>query len=338
MNGIIQIENELPQEDGVASLSPNKDGQRGDISVNGDKGAVAVNSDKSADVAVNGNRSGDISVNSDKGIAAVNSSQSEDVAVNGSQSGDISVNGDKGAVAVNSDKSADVAVNGDRSGDISVNSNNGAVAVNSDKGVVAVNSDKSEDVAVNGNKSGDISVNGSQSGYVSVNNSQSDVPFIQTELMEQEYAREGCLSEESYSILEKVGISRHVAQMYIEGQKAIAAAQVAEIMNVAGGEKQYKAMTLWAAENLSDSEKDVFNNAVSGSDKELAKFAVGGLRARYLHAMGFEPMAAVEGVNAPWQHGYESLAEMVRDVADPRYKNDEAYRRKVAAKAARSRF
>ena len=299
MNGIIQIENELPQEGSLTSPSPNKDGQRGDVSVNGDKGAVTVNSDKSADVAVNGSQSGDISVNNDKGVVSVNSSQSADVAVNGNRSGDISVNGDKGAVAVNSSQSADVAVNGNKSGDISVNGDKGAVAVNS---------------------------------------SQSDVPFIQTELMEQEYAREGCLSEESYSILEKVGISRHVAQMYIEGQKAIAAAQVAEIMNVAGGEKQYKAMTLWAAENLSDSEKDVFNNAVSGSDKELAKFAVGGLRARYLHAMGFEPMAAVEGVNAPWQHGYESLAEMVRDVADPRYKNDEAYRRKVAAKAARSRF
>ena len=301
MNGIIQIENELPQEGSLTSPSPNKDGQRGDVSVNSDKGGdISVNGSQLADVSVNGNRSGDISVNSGKGVVAVNSDKSEDVAVNGNRSGDISVNGDKGAVAVNSSQS--------------------------------------EDVAVNSNRSGDVSVNGSQSGDVAVNGNQSDVPFIQTELMEQEYAREGCLSEESYSILEKVGISRHVAQMYIEGQKAIAAAQVAEIMNVAGGEKQYKAMTLWAAENLSDSEKDVFNNAVSGSDKELAKFAVGGLRARYLHAMGFEPMAAVEGVNAPWQHGYESLAEMVRDVADPRYKNDEAYRRKVAAKAARSRF
>jgi hypothetical protein len=41
---------------------------------------------------------------------------------------------------------------------------------------------------------------------------------------------------------------------------------------------------------------------------------------------------------AQTEGGYESHAQMIEDMADPRYKKDPAYRAAVARKASRSKF
>ena len=151
---------------------------------------------------------------------------------------------------------------------------------------------------------------------------------------EREYAERGALSEESYKAFENIGIGKNVVDMYIEGRKAIARAHADEIMNAAGGRAEYEKMTAWASENFSEAEKAAFNSAINSGDIQAARLAATGLNARYKLSAGYLPANRLEGGAGAGADIYASMAEMVRDVQDPRYKSDEAFRRKVAAKAA----
>ncbi len=163
-----------------------------------------------------------------------------------------------------------------------------------------------------------------------------NVNIIDTKIYIDEFATYGKLSEDSYEKIEKAGISRDIVDLYIEGQKALLTLHTNELMAVAGGKDEYNKMVNWAAENLSDSEKDAFNNAVYSSDKSVGMLAVSGLYARYKNQNSFNLGNRIEADNNKIFDTYSSMAEMVRDVQDMRYKQDEAFRKIVAEKAARS--
>lgn len=136
--------------------------------------------------------------------------------------------------------------------------------------------------------------------------------------------------------------ARAVVDQFIDGRKAAASqsvAQTAELFAAGGGEDGYKEMAAWAKTALTPDEIAQFDAVVSTGDHKAALFAIKGLRSRYEAANGREPKLINAGaIAAPQPEGYRSKAEMVREMSDPRYATDPAYRKAVEDKIMRSQF
>lgn len=152
----------------------------------------------------------------------------------------------------------------------------------------------------------------------------------------KELSETGELSEASYERLEKAGIPREVVDTYLDGLRALAQQQFQEIYNIVGGEENYRSMIEWASENLTDDEREAFNATIN-SGLSQAKLAVEALHARYMRENAQPPKNLVHGSTSPnTGEVYQSLAQVVRDMNDPRYATDPAFRKQVQDKIARS--
>lgn len=152
-----------------------------------------------------------------------------------------------------------------------------------------------------------------------------------------EYAEDGGLSEESILGLEAGGIPRATVESYIRGQEALATQWDNTAKAEAGGTEGYAEMVTWASNALSPEEIAAYDKAVNDEDIDSVKLAVRGLRAQYEDANGKEP--ELLGGTTSGQvssSGYGSRAEMVKDMSDPQYARDAAYRQKVARKVAKT--
>jgi len=150
-----------------------------------------------------------------------------------------------------------------------------------------------------------------------------------------EFAENGQLSDDSYKKLEASGLPKDLVDSYIEGQTAISDNHVRQIQSVAGGDGEYEKITTWASENLPEAEVNTFNKVVEKGTVEEAMMAVSGLKARYDNNVGVTP-TLIQGQAAAPQSAFQSTAEIVSAINDPRYKEDSAYRSNVEAKIKRS--
>jgi hypothetical protein len=159
---------------------------------------------------------------------------------------------------------------------------------------------------------------------------------LNMETLQQEYSEKGELDTKSYEALEKVGITKQYVDNYIAGQQALAEQTATEIKDTVGGTEAYNDMVSWAANNMTDGERQAYNKAVNSPDKETVKLAVNALKAQYERANGVEPKL-VEGKAAPTQEqGFKSWAQVTEAMADPRYAKDMAYQEEVKAKLENS--
>lgn len=152
----------------------------------------------------------------------------------------------------------------------------------------------------------------------------------------QEYMENGELSQQAYDALAEAGIPHQIVDSYIQGQEAMAADLQEQAMDIVGGRQDYAAMTNWAANNLRADEIDSFNNAVNSGDMNQVYLAVEGLHARYRNEFGSQPnllRGQAQGTSAGL---YNSVAEVTRDMQDPRYASDPAFRQMVAMKLQNS--
>ena len=150
-------------------------------------------------------------------------------------------------------------------------------------------------------------------------------------------------SEETLEQLSKLD-SVDIADMHLryrqEVEKSrpqqITEQQATELKNVAGGEQQYGEMLQWAKDNLDQQEVRMFDTVIERGDPLAAFFAVRSLAYRYQDSQGREGKM-VTGT-APRGDGskFESQAEVVEAMSDPRYDRDPAYRQKVMKKLERS--
>ena len=161
--------------------------------------------------------------------------------------------------------------------------------------------------------------------------------------MNTRWQQTGELSEADYGELEGAGFTRQMVDAYLAGlqytatqDNELAAQQISGIKSQYGGEEGYAAMTQWAAENLSETEIGAFNKLVNTKDPDQARLAVAGLYSQYTNAVGREPKLL--GGRAPKASGekFESTAQVVEAMSDPKYQSDPAFRRKVQEKLARS--
>lgn len=153
-----------------------------------------------------------------------------------------------------------------------------------------------------------------------------------------EFAKNGKLSDTSYKALADKGFTKESVDSYIAGQQALATQTRTELVESVGGEETFGKMIEWAKAALSPEDQVAYNSAVESGNKALAKMALEGLHARYTAAVGSEPelingeaAAASSGVK-----GYESQAQIIAAMSDPRYATDDAYRRSVEQRMAKT--
>ena len=159
------------------------------------------------------------------------------------------------------------------------------------------------------------------------------------------YANENSLSDDTIEKFSSMS-SKELVSAYIQSLKNAPAQETAEVdmsdadvnqvQNSVGGEKQYNAVVSWAAENLPKNKLDAFDNLVGTGNTEAIELAIAGLKAQYDNANGYEGRT-LQGKPAKSSGDvFRSQAELVAAVSDPRYDNDPAYRQDVIAKLDRS--
>lgn len=164
-----------------------------------------------------------------------------------------------------------------------------------------------------------------------------DKAGLDFDTLSQKYFEKGSIEDSDYAALEKAGIPKSLVDQFIAGQEALLTATRNSVFSAVGGESQYSELTEWAADNFSKQEIDAFNKAVNSGDLNMTMMAVKGLQARYKAEVGFEPTRQVRGETArAGSHAYRSIAEMEKDMSDPRYKSDPAFRKDVERKLANS--
>ena len=125
---------------------------------------------------------------------------------------------------------------------------------------------------------------------------------------------------------------------YSKNQKqTIEQTAVSEIHNIAGGEQGYNDLVQWASTNLPEQDVMQFNKVAESNNVAAIKFAVEALNNRYKNSEGYEGQL-ITG-KSPTNDGlkpYRSHAELVRDIGNPLYNSDPAFRQDVEARLARS--
>jgi hypothetical protein len=150
-----------------------------------------------------------------------------------------------------------------------------------------------------------------------------------------EWATGGEVTDASITALEAAGIPREIFNLYIEGVKAQSNAILSEAHTAVGGAENYTAMSAWAAEKLTDGELAAFNDALGNPDARQT--AIQGLYARYSTARPSEgSLVAPVGDARGSSDVYSDKREVTKDMADPRYQNDFAFRQGVESKLLRS--
>ena len=166
-----------------------------------------------------------------------------------------------------------------------------------------------------------------------------------TTASEEYYENDGAISEETMERFKEMSSSDLVeAYMAIRDRNPdvdggvatdLTDAEMNQVYNSAGGEAEYQRLTSWAAQNLSETKLDAFNDMIDRGNATAIQIAVSGLRAEYEAQEGYEGRMltgkAAKGVDA-----FRSQAEVVAAMSDPRYDRDEAYRQDVYDKLERS--
>lgn len=160
---------------------------------------------------------------------------------------------------------------------------------------------------------------------------------LDMDALSAEYAEKGKLTEESLEALAKVGISKDMVDSYIAGQEAQATALRNQLMEPVGGEEAYNEMISWASDNLSEAEIDAFNGVLEEGNPATVQMAVENLNTKYTEANGAEPTRQLSGKGVDGGLAvYESTADLMKDMQNPEYAQNPAFRAKVEAKLARS--
>ena len=166
-----------------------------------------------------------------------------------------------------------------------------------------------------------------------------------TTASEEYYENDGAISEETMQRFTEMSSSDLVeAYMAIRDRNPdvdggvatdLTDAEMNQVYNSAGGEAEYGRLTSWAAQNLSETKLDAFNDMIDRGNSTAIQIAVAGLRAEYEAQEGYEGRM-LTGKSAPAADGFRSQAEVVQAMSDPRYDRDEAYRQDVYNKLERS--
>ena len=162
--------------------------------------------------------------------------------------------------------------------------------------------------------------------------------------LNKEFEEKGQLSEEAIDKLSAMDTkdliasymkyqakSSEQARAGLQNQEAINA-----IKNSVGGDEAYGEMINWAAENLPPEEINDYNSITNSGNPTAIKFAVESLANRYRNSEGYEaPLVTGRKADSSVKP-YRSQAELARDIGNPLYSTDPAFRQDVEDRLARS--
>lgn len=162
---------------------------------------------------------------------------------------------------------------------------------------------------------------------------------IDIKALSDEFAKEGKLSDESYTALQAKGFTKETVDAFIAGQMALQEKTVQSLTADIGGMEGFNKLAQWASANLPAEEIQAFNKVMDSGDVAQSKLALAGLNFKYSQANGFAPNL-VNGSAAPVGAGdvFSSLAQVKAAMGDPRYARDPAYQQAVIEKLGRSKL
>ena len=171
---------------------------------------------------------------------------------------------------------------------------------------------------------------------------ESEVVTALKEASEEFYKNDGKLDEATIAKLSELPSADLInAWQELQAQTPVAAtisdAEASEIVTAVGGQEAYNQALQWAAENLSPEDRASYDQVITSGNKAATQFAVEALTNRYKAAVGFDG-EQVSGGRAKTQgvKGYRSEAELRRDLSNPLYAQDPAFRIDVENRLAAS--
>lgn len=147
----------------------------------------------------------------------------------------------------------------------------------------------------------------------------------------KEYETNGSLSEETIEALNKAGYPPEVIEAFIEGRVAMEERFTKAIYESVGGEKEYRSIVNWASQNLTKKSIDAFNRAIDNNNINAITLMLEGMKAKMVGKMGTAKKSIHGGASAPngSPKGYNSKADVIKAMSDPRYGRDAGYTRMV---------
>ena len=157
------------------------------------------------------------------------------------------------------------------------------------------------------------------------------------------YKNNGQITQEMHNQLTGAGIAKEAVDAYLSGRakdmgmnSQIAQTDINSIYESVGGEQKYKSLMNWASQNLSQDSINSFDHLVNTGDANSIQLAVTGLVAQYQNDNGYEGRMLTGKAAKTNTDVYQSQAQLVEAMADPRYDRDPAYREAVREKLDRS--
>tara|TARA_R100000781_G_scaffold5649_3_gene6229 strand:+ start:577 stop:1338 length:762 start_codon:yes stop_codon:yes gene_type:complete len=152
-------------------------------------------------------------------------------------------------------------------------------------------------------------------------------------------------AEFSQDTMDKLGKmdAQEVAQMYLEYrnsnqtvQSALTEDNITQLKGVVGGEEQYGDMMSWAQDNLSENEVKMYDAVMDQGNPLAAFFAVQALTYRFNDSRGVDGELLTGKAPSQTKDVFQSQAQVVEAMTDPRYDKDPAYRKQMYDKLERS--
>jgi len=157
------------------------------------------------------------------------------------------------------------------------------------------------------------------------------------------FKNNGQITQEMHDQLTGAGIAKEAVDAYLSGRAKemgmnsdLSQADIDSIKQSVGGDKQYEQLMAWAGQTLSEDSQNSFDNLIQSGDKGSIQLAVNGLLSQYQNDAGYEGRMLQGKPSKTNTDVYQSQAQLVAAMSDPRYDNDPAYRQAVVAKLDRS--
>ena len=156
------------------------------------------------------------------------------------------------------------------------------------------------------------------------------------EQSKSEYSKETLEELSKMDAVDIADMHLRYRQQVEQSRPQITEQQASDLKGVAGAPEQYGEMLQWAKDNLNPQEIQMFDTVMERGDPLAAFFAVRSLAYRFQDSQGREG-TMVTGT-APRGDGsqFNSQAEVVEAMSDPRYDRDPAFRQKIMKKLERS--
>ena len=157
-----------------------------------------------------------------------------------------------------------------------------------------------------------------------------------------EYAKDGKLSPASFAKLAEAGYTERFVNSFIRGQEALAEQYAAGVVRFAGGAEQFNRI-LSHLEVNDKSTKEALESAILRKDLATTKALLNLAGQTLGKTTGVKPQRTlttqgkpVVKTQATVTEKFDSKADMIKAMSDPRYLRDAAYTNSVRAKVAAS--